>query len=128
MDGVRDFLEDVRRHRRAEGNFLGLLNVLVGRRITRPDGRVISSGLTWRGVAAWLKKVRWPRDAVRELGLDPAALPPRDRERFWYVAISLARIDSEDAMRAGDRFAQQVGPAGFIVVPRPSSSGPAVSH
>ena len=36
-------------------------------------------------------------DAVKELGFKPKELPPRDRERYWYVAISKAHLDSADA-------------------------------
>ena len=68
---MREFLDDLKRHGYAQGNFLGLLNVLIGRRITRADGTVLSVGLTWRDTASWLKKVRWDRDAVRELGVEP---------------------------------------------------------
>lgn len=119
MDGLRDFLDTVRRSGHAQGNFLGLLHVLVGRTILRTDGRMLSAGLTWRLVAAWLKRVRWPREAVRELGLDPDKLPPRERERFWYVAIARAHLDSAEAARAGDRLAQAVAGNGYVVGPPP---------
>src|SRR3954468_18257528 len=76
MDGVQTFLDDLRRHGLADGNFLGLLHILIGRRIARPDGTVLSPGLTWRALADQLKSLRWNKDAVREVGLDPADLPP----------------------------------------------------
>src|SRR5947209_1297638 len=95
MDRVREFLDDLKQHGYGQDHLLGLLNVLIGRRISRADGTVLATGLTWREVAALLKKARWDRDAVRELGQDPAALPPRDRERFWYVAIARAQVDSD---------------------------------
>ena len=112
---MREFLDDLKQHGHAQGNFLGLLNVLIGRRIEKADGTILSVGLTWRQTADWLKKVRWEKDAVRELGLDPAALPPRDRERFWYSAIARARVDSPEATAAGDRLATAIKSAGYVV-------------
>lgn len=115
MDGVRELLEEIRRKGYAQGNFLGVLHVLVGRRIARDDGKVVSAGLTWRMAASWLKKVRWPPESARELGLDPNVLPPRDRERFWYLAISQAGLDSPAARQAGDRFAHALEQSGYRV-------------
>ena len=48
MDRLREFLEAVRQHGYARGNFLGLLHVLIGRRIARADGTLVSGGLTWK--------------------------------------------------------------------------------
>ncbi len=120
MDGVRDFLEEVQKGGHSRGNFLGLLNVLIGRRLTKADGTVVSAGLTWREAAAVLKKVRWDKAVVRELGQDPAALPPRDRERFWYSAIAHANVGSDEATAAGDRLAQTLQAAGYVVGPPPN--------
>jgi hypothetical protein len=119
MDGVQTFLDELRQQGLAEGNFLGLLHVLIGRRVTRADGTLVSPGLTWRALADLLKSLRWNKDAVRELGLDPAALPPRDRQRFWYTAISQARVDSPEAAAAGDRLADVIRPLGYVVSPAP---------
>jgi hypothetical protein len=112
---MREFLDDLKQHGHAQGNFLGLLNVLIGRRIEKADGTVLSVGLTWRQTADWLKKLRWDKDTVRELGLDPATLPPRDRERFWYSAIARARVDSPEATAAGNRLATALKSAGYVV-------------
>src|SRR5262245_30982774 len=112
---MREFLDDLKQHGYAQGNFLGLLHVLIGRRIEKADGTVISVGLTWRDLAAWLKKVRWDKEAARELGLDPAAMPPRDRQRYWYAAIAHARVDSPEAKTAGDKLAAVLGAAGYVV-------------
>jgi hypothetical protein len=112
---MREFLDDVKRHGHAKGNFLGLLNVLIGRRIEKTDGKVLSVGLTWREAAGWLKKIRWDKDAFRELGIDPAKLPPRDRQRYWYHVISLARVDSPEAAAAGDRLAEVLAREGYVV-------------
>lgn len=112
---MREFLDDLKQKGYAQGNFLGLLNVLIGRRIEKADGTVISQGLTWRELASWLKKVRWDKDAVRELGLDPDKLPPRDRERYWYSAIAQAHVDSPQAKAAGDKLAAVLTQAGYVV-------------
>jgi hypothetical protein len=115
MDRVRHFLEDVRQRGLAQDNFLGLLNVVIGRRLAEKDGPTISAGVTWRELAALLKKVRWDREAVRALGIDPAALPPRDRQRYWYAAIVQAEVASAKATEAGDRLAADLRQAGYDV-------------
>ena len=112
---MREFLDDLKRHGYAQGNLLGLLHVLIGRRIEKADGKILSVGLTWRDTATWLKKVRWDKDAVRELGLEPANLPPRDRQRYWYTAISHAKVDSPEATAAGDKLGEKLKPAGYVI-------------
>jgi hypothetical protein len=121
MDGLREFLTNLKRHGYAEGNFLGLLNVLIGRRVQLVAGAVVSTGLTWRQLAEMLKRMRWDKEAVRELGLDPATLPPRDRQRYWYLAIGQARVDSPEAEKAGDRLAAVLRAAGYEVGPAPET-------
>lgn len=122
MDRLREFLEDVKRSGRAKGNFLGLLNVVIGRRIRLPDGTLVSAGATWREVATLLKKLRWEKETVRELRLDPAHLPPRDRQRFWYSAITQGQVDSSTATVAGDQFAKGLEAAGYQVSPPPGGA------
>jgi hypothetical protein len=119
MDALRDFLEDIKRHGLAPGHFLGLLHLLIGRKVAKADGTMVSQGLTWREVAALLKKVRWTKESVRELGLEPDALPPRDRQHFWYMAISRAQIDSIKAREAGDRLAVALANKGYAIGPPP---------
>ena|SRR5262245_50964505 len=100
----------------AQGNFLGFLNVMIGRRIAlASDHSVICNGMSWRDLASWLKKVRWDPEAVRELGLDPKDLPPRDRQRFWYAAISHAKVDGAAAQKAGDKFVAVLKSLGYEV-------------
>jgi hypothetical protein len=119
MDALGEFLESLKGQGLASGNFRGLLHILIGRRITRTDGTLVSDGVTWRTLAAALKRARWDKEAVRELGLDPAALPPRDRERFWYMAIARAGVDSEEAATAGDRLSKALRAKGYVVGPAP---------
>lgn len=121
MDGLRDFLEDVKRQDLARGNFRGLLHLLIGRRLEKADGTLISNGLTWRVLADWLKKVRWDREAVRELGLDPALLSPRDRQRYWYQAIAQARVDSPEAVQSAESLREPLRAAGYVVGAAPKS-------
>jgi hypothetical protein len=123
MDRVRQFLNDVKQRNLAPGKFLGLLNVLIGRRVALADGTLISAGLTYRQVATYLKLVRWEPDAVTELGLDPKTLPPRDRERYWYQAIVQAHVDSPPATAAGDALAADLQTAGYQVGPPPGGAG-----
>src|SRR5262245_7271384 len=122
MDGVRDFLEELQKNRKAQGSFLGLLHILIGRRISRTDGTVLSTGQTSRAVADLLKTIRWDPDAVRDLGMDPATLPPRDRQRYWYLAISQAQVGSDAAIKAGDKLAAALAKIGYVVGPAPSTS------
>jgi hypothetical protein len=121
MDARVDFLNRVREQNLDRGNFLGLLHVLIGRRLETTENQLISSGITWRDLAALLKKIRWPKESVTELNLNPDDLPMRDRERFWYVAIAHARVDSPDAHKAGDAFAAILTKAGYIVGPAPGT-------
>lgn len=115
MDGLRAFLEEIRQNGTATGHFLGLLHILIGRRVTTRGGDLVSQGVTWRVLADELRRVRWDRDAVRELGIEPATLAPRDRERYWYQAIALARVDSPEARQAADRFSKVLRAAGYLV-------------
>jgi hypothetical protein len=117
MKSLNDLLICVRLNKEMSANFLGLLNVLIGRRITTSGGAEVSPGMSWRNVAALLKTVRWDKEAVRQLGLDPARLPPRDRARFWYAAISQAGVDSSQACQAGNQFAAELKKAGYTISP-----------
>jgi hypothetical protein len=113
MDALREFLEDVKLP--AQGNFLGLLHLLIGHRIKKADGTILSNGLTWRDLAALLKKVHWNTECVRDLGLDPEKLAPRDRQRFWYTAIAQAGVDSPKATQAGDKLADVLRKQGYVI-------------
>jgi hypothetical protein len=115
MDALRGFLEELKRHGLDSGHTLGLFHLFIGRQIQTADGAVVAGGLTWRELAALLKKVRWSKEAVRDLGLDPAKLPPRDRQQYWYAAISQARVDSAEARQAGDILAALLEPLGYRV-------------
>jgi hypothetical protein len=119
MDALQELLGDLKRHGLDKADLLGLLNVLIGRRITKTDGSSVSNGLTWRELAAWLKKVRWDPESVRQLGLDPDQLAPRDRQQLWYAAIGRAQVDSAKASEAGDRIAERLQGLGYVVGPPP---------
>jgi hypothetical protein len=125
MDRLREFLEAVSQHGVAQGNLRGLMHVLIGRRISLADGTPVSTGMTWRQLAAVLKKQRWDREAVRELGLDPANLPPRDREKFWYAAIAQAGVGSAAASAAGDQLVAPLRALGYEVGAAPRAAPPA---
>jgi hypothetical protein len=121
MDALSTFLDGQKKHVKAKGHFLGLLNVVIGRTITAKDGTVVARGLTWREIAGILKKLRWDPELVRELGLEPDDLAPRDRQRFWYMAIARASVDGPEAAKAGDRFAEVLRKQGFTVGASPSA-------
>ena len=122
MDARLELLHRVKREHWAEGNFLGLLHVLIGRRIEHGDGGVISTGITWRELAALLKKVRWDKTVAAELHLEGVSLPPREREKFWYAVIAHAGVGSAAAAQAGDRLAILLRKAGFAVSDSPHTS------
>jgi hypothetical protein len=116
MDALRRLLEEMKQNGLERGHTLGLFHLLIGRQIQKQDGSPVVRGLTWRQLAALLKKVRWDKEGVRDLGLDPNDLPPRDRQQYWYVAISKARVDSAEARQAGDALAGLLQPLGYQVV------------
>jgi hypothetical protein len=124
MDGIRELLSAARDNGLAVAHFRGLLHIAIGRKITRPDGSVVSTGLTWRGLAQELKNLRFDQNLVRELGIDPDTLATRDRERFWYAAIAATRVDSVEAFSAGDQLALKLKSLGFIVGPSPTALVP----
>ena len=122
MDGLRELLTELKQHGHARGRFLGLLNIFIGRRIETATGEVICNGLTWREMAELLKKVRWDKAAVDELAIDAASLSPRDRVRYWNQAIARARVDSEEATKAGNHLAEVLQSLGYKVGPPPGAS------
>jgi hypothetical protein len=115
MDALTELFEKIRSEELSKGLFLGLLHVLIGRTVTAPAGTVLSTGMTFREAATWLKKLRWNTEDVRELGLDPDALPLRDRQRYWFVAICNAQVGSAEAVKAGEKFAAKLRTAGYGV-------------
>ena len=120
MDALSALLDELKKSGQTKGNLRGMLHVLIGRTITRRgDKQVVSKGIAWRSLAGLLKKFRWDPEAVRELGLDPNELPPRDRQRFWYAAIMQAKVDSADATALGDKFAATLKGLGYDVGPSP---------
>jgi hypothetical protein len=123
MDRLRRLLETLQEQGTARGNLRGLLHLLIGRRLALGDGSAVSTGLTWREAAALLKRVRWDREAVREFGLDPEALPPRDRQRFWYTAIAAAGVDTPQAAAAAERLIKPLQALGYLVGMPPGTSG-----
>ena len=120
MDDVRILLETVEEKKLAAGRLPGLFHVLIGRHITKADGTTISSGLTWRQLASILKVSKFDKDLVEELAVDPDELAPRDREKMWYLAIGLAKVDSVEAIAQGDKLATLLKPLGYIVGPSPT--------
>lgn len=123
MDARVEFLKQVEDQGLARGQFLGLLHLLIGRRIAKADGSVVSSGMTWREAAALLKKVRWDKNAVHELGIEANSLPMRDRERYWYLTISQVGVDSSEARQAGDALVKELNKAGYEIGPAPGQTG-----
>ena len=121
MEGLREFLDQVRQNHLARGHFRALLHVAIGRKISRVDGTMLSNGATWRQLSELLRLIRWDKEMVRELGLNPDDLPPRDRQRYWYAAIIAARVDAPDARELGDAYAKDLAALGFVIGPAPGA-------
>jgi hypothetical protein len=128
MDRLREFLQAVSRTGAAQGRFRGLLHILIGRRIALQDGTPVSSGMTWRDLAALLKKYRWDVETVRELGLDPDSLPPRDRQKFWYAAIAQAGVNTPTVSAVADELVAPLASLGYIVGPAPGAAPPSATE
>jgi hypothetical protein len=122
MDGIRDLLEAARASGLVAGRFRGLLHVAIGRTVTKPDGTRLSSGLTWRELAGLLKTIRFDPEFGREVGADPTTLSPRDRERYWYAVIALARPDSPEAVEQAERLVGPLKDLGFVVAAAPAAA------
>ncbi len=119
MEGTLRLLEVVRDRKLAAGSLRGLFHIAIGRTVSAPDGTPIASGVTWRELATLLKDAKLDKELVRQLGVDPDALAPKDREKMWYHAIGLAKVDSAEARTEADRLAAALKPLGFVVGPAP---------
>lgn len=115
MEGTLRLLEVVRDRKLASGLLRGLFHIAIGRTVTAPDGSVVSGGVTWRELATLLKDAKYDKELVREFGADPDGLAPKDREKMWYHAIGLAKVDSADARVQADKLAAALKPLGYIV-------------
>lgn len=115
MEGTLRLLEVVREKKLAAGALRGLFHIAIGRTVTDRDGAVTSNGVTWRELAVLLKDAKFDKELVRELGADPDSLAPKDREKMWYHAIGLAKVDSAEARAQADKLAAALKPLGFVV-------------
>jgi hypothetical protein len=122
MDALQAFLEELRHLKVAEHHFLGMLHILIGRRVTREDGTPVSGGMTWRDMAAALKKARWNKESAKKLGVELEKLAPRDRERFWYLVIARAGVDSEKSRQDADKLAKLLRTHGYVVGAAPGEA------
>lgn len=129
MDRLQEFLDRVRDHQLAKGRLRGLLHIAIGRTIKAEDGTLISAGTTWRTLSLLLKSAKFDKELVRDLGADPDEISPRDRERFWYSAIALARPDTLEAIAEAEQLIPLLAQLGYTVGPIPSGlASSAVSH
>jgi hypothetical protein len=133
MEGTKEFLELVAQHGLARGHLRGVFHIAIGRKVTKADGTPLAGGVTWRELAAILKTVKFDRDLVKELGADPETVAPRDREKFWYAAIALAQVDSQEARTQAERLAVKlerygIRISGIAPLPTRQSSAPAAKE
>ena len=121
MEGLHEFLETVRKNQLVHGHFRALLHIIIGRKIHREDGTLVSAGIAWRPLADLLREVRWDKDLVREFGLNPDDLPPRDRQRYWYAAILAAGVDTMQARIEADEYARLLERHGYKIGSAPGT-------
>ena len=119
MQGTRLLLETLLERDLVAGSLRGLFHIAIGRRITDSQGKVLAEGVTWRVLAALLKELKYDRELVREIGADPDTLSPKDREKFWYAAITLANVDGHEAHQQAEVLANELRRLGWIVGPPP---------
>ncbi len=127
MERLREFLDLVRTQGLAAGRFRGVCHVAVGRRILDKSGQLVSAGVTWRELSVMLRDLRFDKDLVAELGVDPDDLAPRDRQRFWYSAIALAKPDSPEARAEAELVVAAVALFGYTVGPAPAPATKSLS-
>ena len=120
MDRLTALLELVRDRGLVAGHFRGLCHVVIGRRITGVAGESVSAGVTWRELSVLLRDLRFDKNLVTEVGADPDELAPRDRQRYWYSAIALARPDSAEARVDAEALIEILATLGYAVGPPPA--------
>jgi hypothetical protein len=122
MDGLTDLVMKLEVSGQFAKHLAGVVHLLIGRRISHQDGSVISTGLTWRELAALLANQKLDIELVRQLGIEPEELSPRERPRFWYSAIAIARPDGPAARADAEPVIAVLKPMGYIVGPAPMAS------
>jgi hypothetical protein len=116
MNGPQIVLELIRDRKLASGRLRGVFHLVIARKLTRTDGTLLSAGVTWRELSQLLKSLKFERELVKELGTDPDLLAPKDREKFWYAAISLAKVDSPQARREAEELIEFLKPLGIVTI------------
>ena len=122
MEGTRMVLQLARDHGLIPGHLRGLFHIAIGRKLTAADGTVLSMGMSWRDLSHLLKALKFDREIIRELGADPEALAPKDRERFWYSAIALAKVESAEARQEAEELTVSFKRLGIQVGPGPGGT------
>lgn len=127
MDLLSEFLETMIERKLVAGRLRALFHVVIGRTIHDSQGRLVCAGTTWRILADTLKDLRYDPELVRELGLDPDTLSPRDRKRFWYSAISGSKPDSAQARQEAVSYIVELQKLGFKIGAATTASPPTLS-
>lgn len=109
------------------GRLRGTFHLLVGRKISDASGAAVSTGATWREVAALFKELAIDPKLMHEVGLNPATNSPRDRRRAWYSTIGAAQPDSVTARTEAEALIPALEPLGYRFGPAPTPSPPSLS-
>jgi hypothetical protein len=118
MSGTLQLLNLLVEHQLAKGLLRGVLHICIGRTVVRTtDDAVLCTGVSWRELAALLKDSKFDRTLAVEVGADPETLHPKEREKFWYAVIGLAKVDSTAARDEADKLAKKLAAHGLGVLP-----------
>lgn len=124
LSPLGEFLATLRDGGLVTGHLRGVFHLAIGRRISDAAGTLVSAGVTWRELSVLLRDLRFDKNLVTEVGADPDELAPRDRQRFWYSAIALARPDSAEARAEAEVVIEMLKPLGYAVGPVPAPVTP----
>jgi hypothetical protein len=118
MSGTTQLLNLLVEHQLAKGLLRGALHIAIGRTVVRTaDDTVLCNGVSWRDLAVLLKDSKFDRTLGKEVGADPDTLHPKEREKFWYAVIGLAKVDSTAARDEADKLAKKLAAHGLGVLP-----------
>jgi len=116
MSGTQQLLELLSTHGLIAGHLRGVLHIAIGRTVTAiADGKMLCGGVNWRELADVLQRMRLDREYGRDVGADPDTLHPKDRAKYWYAVIGLARVDSQTAREDAEKLTPMLAKLGYTL-------------